>query len=154
LSRYGYYSDDGDWIETPKINNLVFLPENNGHSIYCTICGRYTRVLPTNKDLPVLGHQCGCRCIPYYALLACYNKNRQLIIQSNHLKTLEIDTKSGVVTALISNLWIGDSRLSSKRREIGSTQRREIINDLADRIMAELNISFEDFPQYFNTGDN
>jgi hypothetical protein len=71
----------------------------------------------------------------------------------NHLKSLEVYTKTGVIGPLTSNLWIGDSRLSSKRKEIGSAERRRILDDLADRIMSDLNISFENFEELFNTGD-
>ena len=66
------------------------------------------------------------------------------------LKTLEYNKEDRSWT-ILSNEFIGDSRISSRRRPIKQTEKQDIIGKIQFAIQDELHISFESFQEYFNT---
>jgi hypothetical protein len=154
MTRYGY-SDDGEWIESPTgMVNVSLWPsqmtDQTKRGLYCTSCNMYMRCLPINHDLPATHHECMDKCIAISALEACFQKNRDDTMKLYNLKSFEMDKQTGNIT-LQSCLFTGSSRLNSKRKIIGPTLQRKIVDSLHEIIEIELGITFESWRDFWAT---
>lgn len=145
---------EGNRIETNTINNATWqavLP-NNKHGWFCLQCSMYMKLYPISHDLPPTHWHCGTckKNVRMSERNAVFDTTIQIAKEKCDLKTLEY-SKDDRTWTIVSSEFIGDSRISSKRKPIKKTEREHIIDTIREAIMEELHISFEDFQQFFNT---
>jgi hypothetical protein len=151
LSKRGHYEEDGTWIEERAIG-VALWPQIQKHNWFCSQCGIYMKLYPISHDLEVTHWSCGtCKKVVTTterdeAFEACI----QLAKNEYDLKTLEYSKEQRYWT-IISNLFIGDSRIGARRKPITPTERQEIMDKTQAALEDTLHISFENFQEFFNT---
>jgi len=144
------------WSEPGGVRNLTIeylKPQSGKHGWHCTQCGIYMKAYPISHDLEFTHWSClNCKKnITKSERDATFDATLQIAKDKCDLKICEYNKEDRTWT-ILSNEFIGDSRISSKRRPIKKSEREHIIDTIQEAIQEELHISFESFQEYFNEG--
>jgi hypothetical protein len=110
------------------------------------------KLYPISHDLPPTHYSChNCKKnITIKERDEAFEACIKLAKEEFELKTLEY-SKEDRIWKIESAIFVGDSRIGAKRRQIGQTEREEIIDKIQDALEDALHISFENFGEFLNT---
>lgn len=119
------------------------------HGWYCEKCSMYMKLLPINKDIPASHWECRCRGISLLQRDKSFQINKEITQDLYLLRKLNYD-KQNIHWDIESAQWSSpdESRINSQRRIIRDMDL--IISELKALIEEELEISFENFQDFFN----
>jgi hypothetical protein len=149
MARYGYRDANGEIVQTNQIGLAMWHPYQP-RLWYCTQCGIFMKLYNISLDLPATHWAClNCKkIITIKERDDVFELHIKLAKDKFDLHILEYD-KESKYWKVESAVFIGDSRIGSKRKPIGETERQEILEKLQEVIQEQLLISFETFQDFF-----
>jgi hypothetical protein len=120
--------------------------EPDKHALLCQQCQKYMRLMPVSRDLEATHWECKCKWITLKAIRECFDNCSNTFNELYRLNKFTYDIANRNFE-IVSNEWIGESRINSRRKLISPTERDEILSDLKQAVEDSISVSFESWSE-------